>query len=179
MEVLEMSQDSQDFIFAISMLVAGFLICVLGAYSTFRQKLYYNPVDDSVMTEIDIPILGKLKTNVPALVLCFIGLIPMVFAAQYQTQGRDPATVKYHGKVAIDPSIAAGIQSLTVAAATAQWTGTPNAANHTMDVVLDVPEKGIIAYTFYAVAYGGSQPRLAVIGKDAGDDHTFELSIAP
>ena len=55
-------------------------------------------------TEIDIPILGKLKTNVPALVLCFIGLVPIVLAYN-EMQGREQALVKFRGKVAIDPSI--------------------------------------------------------------------------
>ena len=109
-----MSQVSQDFIFATLMLAVGLLISILGVYSTLRQKLYYNPTDNSVATEIDIPILGKLKTNVPALVLCFIGLVPIVLAYN-EMQGREQALVKFRGKVAIDPSIVAGIKSITVA----------------------------------------------------------------
>jgi hypothetical protein len=74
-----------------------------------------------VATEIDIPILGKLKTNVPTLVLCFIGLVPIVLAYS-QMQGREPALVKFRGKVAVDPSIVAGIKSITVGATSGQWT---------------------------------------------------------
>ncbi len=172
-----MPQVSQEFIFAMLMLAVGLLISILGAYSTFRQKFYYNPADNSVATEIEIPILGKLRTNVPALVLCFIGLVPIVLA-YYQMQDREPPLVRFHGKVAIDPSILAGIKSITVGATSGQWTqsATPNAANPSMDVMIPVPDSWK-TYTFYAFAYGGSQTRVAVVG--GSDDHTFDLSIAP
>jgi hypothetical protein len=175
--VVEMSQLSQEFIFATLMLAVGLLISILGVYSTLRQKLYYNPTDNSVATEIDIPILGKLKTNVPALVLCFIGLVPIVLAYN-EMQGREQALVKFRGKVAIDPSIVAGIKSITVGATSGQWTqsATPNAANPTVDVSIPVPDSWK-TYTFYAFAYGGSQTRIAVVG--GSDDRTFDLSIAP
>jgi hypothetical protein len=119
------------------------LISILGVYSTLRQKLYYNPTDNSVATEIDIPILGKLKTNVPALVLCFIGLVPIVLAYN-EMQGREQALVKFRGKVAIDPSIVAGIKSITVGATSGQWTqsATPNSANPTVDVSIPYPIRG-------------------------------------
>jgi hypothetical protein len=53
---------SEDFIYAIALLLIGGLIIAIGAYLAFRQKTYLNPQDNSVMTEVDIPILGKLKT---------------------------------------------------------------------------------------------------------------------
>ena len=82
------------------------------------------------------------------------------------------------GKVAIDPSIVAGIKSITVGATSGQWTqsATPNAANPTVDVSIPVPDSWK-TYTFYAFAYGGSQTRIAVVG--GSDDRTFDLSIAP
>jgi hypothetical protein len=172
-----MSKGSQDFIFAMLMLGVGLLISILGVYSTLRQKLYYNPTDNSVATEIDIPILGKLKTNVPALILCFIGLVPIVLAYQ-EMHGRDQTLVKFREKVDIDPSIIAGINSITVGATSGQWTQstTPNAANPTVDVSIPLPDSWT-NYTFYAFAYGGSQPRVAIVG--ASDERTFDLRIAP
>ena len=138
-----MSQLSQEFIFATLMLAVGLLISILGVYSTLRQKLYYNPTDNSVATEIDIPILGKLKTQTFPPSSCASSGVPIVLAYN-EMQGREQALVKFRGKVAIDPSIVAGIKSITVGATSGQWTqsATPNAANPTVDVSIRVPDCG-------------------------------------
>jgi hypothetical protein len=59
--------------------------------------------------------------------------------AYNEMQGREQALVKFRGKVAIDPSIVAGIKSIAVGATSGQWTqsATPNAANPTVDVFVE------------------------------------------
>ena len=71
---------SDDFTFALAMLVIGLVIIGIGATYALRQKLYFNSADNTVSTEIDIPLLGRLKSNAPAIALCFVGLVPGITA---------------------------------------------------------------------------------------------------
>jgi uncharacterized membrane protein len=169
---------SEDFIFALVMLLVGLAIVVVGAYLTFHQKVYYNPADQSVMTEVEIPIVGKLKTNLPAIVLCFIGLLPIYFGYN-EMKDRNPTLVKFEGEISIDPNSIAGINAVTVGVTSGLWseTTTPNAAAPSMNIAISVPNSWP-TYTAYAFALGGPQTRPAIIGTSL-ENRKFKLRIAP
>jgi hypothetical protein len=168
---------SQDFIFAVLMLMVGLAIVGVGAYSAYRQKIYYNPADNSVVTQIDVPVLGKIKTNAPAIALCFIGLVPVLFAYNVM-KGRNPNLVKFHGEVVIDPSISSEINTVTVGITSGLWseTSTPNSATP-VNVSISVPDTWP-SYSAYAFAFGGAKTRPAIIGTNLGDPQ-FKLWIKP
>ena len=115
----------------------------------------------------------------PALVLCFIGLVPIVLAYN-EMQGREQALVKFRGNRAIDPSIVAGIEK-HYSGGDLRPSG-PSPPRRTLQIppwtcrfrypIREIPR------TLDAFAYGGSQTRIAgVVG--GFDDRTFDLSIAP
>jgi hypothetical protein len=169
---------SEDFVFALLLLAVGVAIIWIGGYSVYRQKLYYDPKDKSVVTEVEIPIIGKLKTNAPSLALCFVGLVP-VFLAQAQMKARNPTLVKFEGEIGIDPTSAAGINAVMVGVTSGLWseTETPDTGAATLKVAISVPDSWP-SYTAYAFALGGTQTRPSIIGTTL-EDRTFKLKIAP
>lgn len=171
---------SQDFIFAVLLLAVGLVIIGVGAYSAYHQKLYYNPEDKSVVTEVDIPILGKVKTNFPSIALCFIGLVPVYFGWT-EMKGRNPTLAPFEGEVAIDPKSVNGIDAIAVGVTSGQWmpTATPDVTSPTrsLNVTISVPDSWP-TYTAYAFALGPSQTRPAIIGTSLGNPK-FKLRIGP
>jgi hypothetical protein len=169
---------SEDFIFALLLLVVGLAIIAVGAYSAYHQKVFYDPKARSVTTEVNLPILGKLKTNIPAAVLCFIGLFP-VYLAQAEMTTRSAKLVAFEGEVAIDPNSVTGINAITVGVTSGLWsaTETPNSTVPSMNVVISVPDSWP-SYTAYAFALGGPPTRPAIIGTSLGD-RKFKLRIGP
>jgi hypothetical protein len=167
---------SEDFIFAILELVFGLAIVGIAAYSAYQQKIYYNPADNSVVTEVDIPVLGKIKSNVPYIVLCFVGLVPVVLASNGM-KGRSPNLVKFQGEVMIDPSVT-DINTVTVGITSSLWsdTSTPG-AGIPVSVGISVPDSWP-SYSAYAFAFGGTKTRPAIIGANLKDPK-FKLRIAP
>jgi len=167
---------SDDFIFAVLMLFVGLAIIGVGAYSLYRQKVYYNPADNSVVSEIDIPIIGKVKTNAPAIALCFIGLVPVYFASNVM-KGRSPNLVRFQGEVAFDPAVANDINTITVGITSGLWsdTSTPNATP--INVAISVPDSWP-SYSAYAFAFGGAKTRPAIVGTNL-TERQFKLRIAP
>jgi hypothetical protein len=55
------------------------LSIVLGFFALIKQKTYID-ADTKQPTEVEVPILGKLKTNYPALVFVFLGFAASIFA---------------------------------------------------------------------------------------------------
>jgi hypothetical protein len=167
---------SEDFIFAILMLVFGLAIVCLAAYSAYQRKIYYNPADNSVVTEIDVPVLGKLKSNVSYIVLCFVGLVPVVLASNTM-KGRNPNLVTFQGEVQIDPSVT-DVNTVTVGITSSLWsdTSTPGAGTP-VSVGIKVPDSWP-SYSAYAFAFGGTKTRPVIIGANLKDPN-FKLRIAP
>lgn len=167
---------SEDFIFANLMLVFGLAIIGIAAYSARQRKIYYDPADNSVVTEIDVPVLGKIKSNVPYIVLCFVGLVPVILAANAM-KSRNPNLVKFQGEVQIDPSVT-DINTITVGITSSLWsdTSTPDAGTP-VSVGISVPDSWP-SYSAYAFAFGGTKTRPAIIGANLKDPK-FKLRIAP
>ena len=97
---------SEDLVFAIFLLLAGTLFFGVGAYLILHQKVYYDPNNPN-LTHVEIPIIGKLWTNVPAMALCFLGLYP-IFLSSGQMQNRPPAMITFNGQVTLDKEIVPG-----------------------------------------------------------------------
>jgi hypothetical protein len=60
-------------------LLISLTLAVCGVLSLFRQKIYRS--DDGV-TEIDVPIFGKMKSNYPAVAFSFLGVALAAFCIQ-------------------------------------------------------------------------------------------------
>lgn len=57
---------------------AGFIMIAGGIFMIYKQKIYIDRESQQV-TEIETPLLGKFRTNVPALVLFVLGFIPLIY----------------------------------------------------------------------------------------------------
>jgi len=57
---------------------AGLLMVVGGIWLIYRQKIFLDPQTNEVLS-VELPFFGKLKTNVPALGLFVLGLIPLIY----------------------------------------------------------------------------------------------------
>jgi hypothetical protein len=167
---------SEDFIFALSMLGFGLAIVSLAAYSAYQRKIYYNPADNSVVTEIDVPLVGKIKSNVPYIVLCFVGLVPVILASNAM-KSRNPNLVTFKGEVQIDPAVT-DINAVTVGITSSLWsdTSTPG-TGAPVNVGIAVPDSWP-SYSAYAFAFGGTKTRPVIIGANLKDP-TFKLRISP
>ena len=53
-------------------LIISIIGIILGFVALITQKIYINP-ETSEATEVEIPFIGKIKTNYPALVFAFLG----------------------------------------------------------------------------------------------------------
>jgi hypothetical protein len=167
---------SEDFVFAILMLAFGLAIVCLAAYSAFQQKIYYDPADNSVVTEIDMPLVGKIKSNVPYIILCFVGLVPVVLASNAM-KNRNPNLVRFQGQVQIDPSVT-DVNTVTVGITSSLWSDTSTPGPGTpVDVGISVPDSWP-SYSAYAFAFGGTKTRPVIVGANLKDP-TFKLRIAP
>lgn len=166
---------SEDFIFALLLLIVGVLIIGVGAWLTYRQKVYYDPVDKSVVTEIELPMLGKLKTNIPALALCFFGLIP-VYLGYDEMTNRAPTLVPFRGEITLNRADAASVDAISVGITSSAWStlATP-AGQVSIPVTIKVPNTWQ-SYSAYAFTLG-RKPRLNFTGASA--DRTFKLNIKP
>jgi hypothetical protein len=58
--------------------ISGLLMVSGGIWLIAKQKIYVDPVKHEVLA-VELPIFGKLKTNVPALALFIIGFIPLIY----------------------------------------------------------------------------------------------------
>jgi len=129
---------SEDFILALVLSGIGVAMIVVGSIYALRQKTYYDPTDNSVVNEIDLPLFGKVKTNTPAIALCFFGLVMGGLA--YKTMAeRIPQLVNFEGEIAIDQGVD-GIDALLVGVTSGSFlhTETPG-ANHSFPVEIKVP----------------------------------------
>ncbi len=70
----------EDYQIVILFLIAIISI-VLGFIALLKQKIYLNPKTNAPV-EIDVPILGKMKSNYPALVFVFLAFLLLVFIIQ-------------------------------------------------------------------------------------------------
>jgi hypothetical protein len=149
--------------------IAGIAIIGIGALSIYSES------KKTENTKIEIPILGKVETRVPAIALCFLGLVPFYFT--YSLANTKPTMVKFDGQVAIDPSSLSGIDAITVGVTSGLWsqTTTPDASSPTINVTIPVPDSWP-TYTAYAFALGGPQTRPAIIGTSL-DNPQFKLRI--
>lgn len=170
---------SDDFTFALAMLVIGLAIIGIGATYALRQKIYFNATDNSVTTEIDIPILGKLKSNAPAIALCFVGLVPVVLAYSVM-RNRGPKLVTFSGEVAIDKNSLADMNAIMVGVTSGMWSTTstpPDPTTSTLAISISVPDSWP-SYTAYGFALGGPKTRPAIVGTNLAEPK-FKLRIAP
>jgi hypothetical protein len=61
----------------------SFLVVLLGFIALLTQKIYIDP-ETKELTEIELPIIGKLRTNIPALAFVFLGTF-MAYIASKKT----------------------------------------------------------------------------------------------
>jgi hypothetical protein len=169
---------SPELVLAILFFIAGIAIIAIGAYSAATQRIYYDSDKKTVATQVDIPFIGKVKTTVPSIALCVVGLGPLILGYNLVAH-RDPTMVKFEGEVAIDPNSAQGINAITIGITSGSWsqTETPNSGEHALNVAISVPDSWP-SYTAYAFALGGPQTRPAIIGTSLGD-RKFKLRIGP
>lgn len=170
---------SDDFTFALAMLLIGLVIIGIGATYALRQKLYFNSADNTVTTEIDIPLLGRLKSNAPAIALCFVGLVPVVLAYNVM-RDRAPKLVTFSGEVTVDQNSLTDMNAVMVGVTSGLWSTTsspPDGATSTLTISIAVPDSWP-SYAAYAFALGGPKTRPAIVGTNLSD-RTFKLKIAP
>lgn len=82
------------------LLVLSFLSVILGFVALLNQKIYLD-AQTREATEIDVPILGKMKTNYPSLVFVFLGFA-MAVAVLVQHGKTEPVTWKVSGQFLSD-----------------------------------------------------------------------------
>jgi hypothetical protein len=76
--------------------LAGLVMVVGGIWLLYSQKIYIDSQSKEV-TEVEIPMIGKFRTNVPALVLFTLGFIPLIYPV-FQLAGM-AKEVKIRGNV--------------------------------------------------------------------------------
>jgi hypothetical protein len=166
---------SEDLVFAIFLLLAGTLFFGVGAYLILHQKVYYDPNNPN-LTHVEIPIIGKLWTNVPAMALCFLGLYP-IFLSSGQMQNRPPAMITFNGQVTLDKEIVPG-STVIIGLTDSSWSEprTYSGDGDPIHVDLNVPATWA-AYTAYAYAIGGPDVVLPDRQGANKEERTFSLNI--
>lgn len=163
--------------------IAGILcllgLCAIGvaAIFAFRQKAYVDR-ETKTVTEIEVPIFGKLKTNTPAIALCFVGVI-FGYLAYDLMRGRNVQLVHFDGEISVDQESNSGVDVVMVGITSGSWIQptTTNSAALSLPVKISVPNSWP-SYTAFAFAMGNAKTRPAIIGASL-DNPTFKLSIKP
>ncbi|MBO3760805.1 hypothetical protein [Ciceribacter sp. L1K22] len=146
-------------------------LCILGSIFVL-SRVKYNP---GAGTEINIPFLGTMKTDVPAIGGLLVGIVFAGFAYDLQRPNKIEF-VNFTGKVHIDPEVLRDVPAVVVGVTTSRWnlTETPR-DNGTMEITIPVPNNWD-NYTAYAFAHGVPSVRPAVEGLRL-DAASFELDL--
>jgi hypothetical protein len=148
---------------------------VVAAIFAFQQKVYVDAATGHV-TSVEVPGLGKFKTNTPAIALCGLGVILGYFAYDVM-KGRSAKLVKFQGEINLDQELIADIDAVTVGVTSGSWshTSTPNGSTPVISVEIPVPDSWP-SYATYAFALGSTQTRPVLVGARL-EDPKFKLSI--
>lgn len=135
-------------------------ICILGGIYVI-SKIKYNP---DAAIEIEIPLIGKIRTDYPALAMIFIGIVFSFFAYQLWLPHKVQLT-NFAGKITIDQTALNDISAVVIGVTTSPWTqtATPDRSNGTIDIEIPVPADWG-NYTAYAFAHGRGSVMPAVVG---------------
>src|SRR5262245_16613814 len=165
---------SEDLIVALILCVLGAGAIIIAAVFAFKQKVYYDP--NNQVTEIEVPFMGKLKTNTPVIGLCFLGVVLGYFAYDMM-KSRTPKLVKFEGEISVDRDSIANIDAVLVGITSGSWvhTSTPTGTTPSFAVAITVPNSWP-SYSAYAFAIGGGKMRPAMIGATL-EEPKFKLSI--
>jgi|GEM_PF-5785207 hypothetical protein len=160
-----------NLIVSLSFLVLSAL-CIVGSILVLA-RVKYNP---GAGTEINIPFIGTVKTDFPAIGGLFIGAVFAWFAYDLSLPNK-VELVNFAGKVHIDPDVLRDVPAVVVGVTTSRWnlTETPDRDNGTMEIIIPVPNNWD-NYTAYAFAHGVPSVRPVVEGLRL-DDAKFELDL--
>jgi hypothetical protein len=160
------------------MLVIGLAIVGLAIIAIFKQKVYLDEKGNPIATEIEIPLLGKVKTNLPAVAIAVLGVVVVGIASDLM-KSRAPKLVTFKGEVRIDRTSVAEIPDVIVGVTSGSWfqPATPDARELKADVVIPVPNSWT-SYTAYAFALGGGKFRPRMIGTSL-EKPEFKLELKP
>ena len=71
---------SQDILLYYLCELAGLVMVAGGIWLIYREKIYLDTTNHKVdVVAIEIPLFGRLKTNVPALGLFILGIVPLIY----------------------------------------------------------------------------------------------------
>jgi hypothetical protein len=168
----------QDFLIAAILCLLGLSSIIVGAVFVFKQKVYVDRANDDKVTEIDVPLFGKLKTNTPAIALTFVGAIFGYFAADLMKK-RNPDEVPFQGEISIDKDSNPGVEVVMVGITSGSWIQptTPIGTADSIPVTIKVPNTWH-SYTAFAFAIGTAKTRPVLLGSSL-ENPTFKLSIKP
>jgi hypothetical protein len=168
---------SEDLVVAILLCALSFLAIIVAAVFAFKQKVYFDPQTQAV-TDIEVPGLGKLKTNTPAIALCFLGVVLGYFAYDGM-KGRQAKLVQFQGEVMLDQSLLAETNAIAIGMTSGAWsyTATPNGADVMIPVTISVPNSWP-SYMAYAFLLDRAGARPAIIGARL-EDAKFRLRMRP
>lgn len=169
---------SEDVVVALVLCLLGLAAITVAIIFSMKQKVYLD-TNNNTVTNIEVPLFGKLKTNTPAIALCFLGVILGYFAYDV-TKGRAPTLVDFQGEIDIDKNSLSDISAVLVGMSSGSWmqTSTPGRSDQIINVLIPVPNTWP-SYTAYAIAYSGTKKlRPAMIGASLSNPR-FKLSIKP
>jgi len=168
----------QDAVIAAILCFLGLSAISVGAVFAFTQKVYVDRANDDKVTEIDVPLFGKLKTNTPAIALTFVGAIFGYFAYDLMKK-RMPEEVPFQGEISVDQASNPGVEVVMVGITSGSWIQptTPNGTAAGIPVTIKVPNTWP-SYTAFAFAMGTAKTRPVLLGSSL-ENPTFKLSIKP
>ena len=168
----------QDAVIAGVLCFLGFGAIAIAAVFAFKQKAYVDQTTDEKITEIEVPIFGKLKTNTPAIALSFVAAI-FGYLAYDLMKGRGPSYISFNGEVSIDQNDTPDVGVVMVGITSGSWIQptSPGDSAAGVPVKISVPNSWP-SYTAFAFAVGANKSRPALVGASL-DNPTFKLSIKP
>jgi hypothetical protein len=81
-----------------AMYILSGLVLALGGVSLFVQKVYTVDQESGAKIEMELPLLGKMKTNYPALGFAFLGVGLAIFTFSKTCEIRDQWVISGHFK---------------------------------------------------------------------------------
>lgn len=168
----------QDVFIASILCFLGLSAISVGALFAFKQKVYVDKATDNKVTEIDVPLFGKLKTNTPAIALTFVGAIFGYFAYDLMKK-RNPEEISFQGEISVDKDSNPGVEVVMVGITSGAWIQptTPNDSMASIPVTIRVPNTWP-SYTAFAFAMGSAKTRPVILGSSL-ENPTFKLRIKP
>lgn len=166
---------SDRILIAVCLVIVAAILVSAAAWILSRQKLLYDKDTKNIETEIDIPFIGKLKSNAPAIAFAFVALVPLYYAYHLAAPDR---LAEFGGTIEAPLEFS---DMVTVSITSGSWTDVARPSEEregykVANIKLKAPDDWP-TYNAFAFVPNSGQHRPSIVSVDG--NNSFKLTVSP